>query len=91
LTTTINEFFSSENLTLPPGTTWQNISASVFSVVDGKRLLFEGDNALFHQLENANPSVKVPREQVALSMLLDEIHEDVRKVMKRLADFVSET
>ena len=44
----IREFFASQNLTLPVGKTWQNVDANVFSVVDGKRILFENDDALFH-------------------------------------------
>jgi hypothetical protein len=56
----------------------------VFSVVDGKRILFENDDALFHQLRNGSPSVKLVREQVAMSMVSDEIHADVHKFFAKL-------
>lgn len=81
---TIDEFFSGQNLTLPPGRTWRNLAANVFGVVDGKRILFENDDALFHQLRNGSPSVKLVREQVAMSMVVDEIHEDVHQFVGRL-------
>jgi len=81
---TIDDFFSGQNLTLPPGRTWRNLAANVFSVVDGKRILFENDDALFHQLRNGSPSVKLVREQVAMSMLVDEIHEDVHQFIGKL-------
>ena len=80
----IDKFFFAENLTLPPGPDWQNVTASVFSVVDGKRMLFENDNSLFHQLRNAEPSVQLLREQVAATMTPDEIHKDVHVFFERL-------
>ena len=81
---TVDEFFSGQNLTLPPGRSWRNLAANVFSVVDGKRILFENDDALFHQLRNGSPSVKLVREQVAMSMVVDEIHEDVHQFIGNL-------
>lgn len=80
----IENFFSAQNLTLPPGKTWRNLTANVFSVVDGKRILFENDDALFHQLRNSVPSVKILREQVAMSMATDEIHEEVHQFIRKL-------
>jgi hypothetical protein len=80
----IDKFFVAENLTLPPGQDWRNVTASVFSVVDGKRMLFENDNSLFHQLRNAEPSVQLLREQVAATMTPDEIHKDVHVFFERL-------
>lgn len=80
----IDQFFANENLTLPQGKSWQDITANIFSVVDGKRLLFEYDNSLFHQLRKGNPSLQLLREQVALSMTPDEIHDDVHRFMKKL-------
>jgi len=84
----INAFFASQNLTLPPGKTWRNVTANVFSVVDGKRILFNNNDALFHQLRNGSPSVKLVREQVALNMLPDEIHEDVHQFIGKLVALV---
>ena len=80
----IDQFFIDENLTLPQGKSWRNITASIFSVVDGKQLLFENNNSLFHQLRKGNPSLQLLRQQVALSMTPDEIHDDVHRFMNKL-------
>jgi len=80
----IDDFFIGENLTLPPGKTWRNVSANVFSVVDGKRILFENDNSLFHQLRNGATPMLLIRERVAMSMTADEIHEDVHLFIGKL-------
>ncbi|MDH4450644.1 MAG: AAA family ATPase [Rhodoferax sp.] len=80
----IDGFFAEENLTLPPGKTWRNVSANVFSVVDGKRILFEDDDSLFQQLRNAATPMLLLREQVAMSMTADEIHEDVHQFIGKL-------
>lgn len=80
----IDEFFAGENLTLPPGKTWRNVGANVFSVVDGKRILFENNESLFQQLRKGEPPVQLIREQVALSMTADEIHEDVHQFIDKL-------
>lgn len=80
----IDAFFVGQNLTLPPGRTWRDVGANVFSVVDGKRILFKDDNSLFQQLRNGSPSVAPTREQVAMSMNADDIHEDVHQFIGRL-------
>ncbi len=85
----INAFFVGENLTLPPGKTWRNVGANVFSVVDGKRILFENDNSLFQQLRSGNPSVQVVRDLVAMSMTVDEIHDDVHLLIAKLVAMMS--
>jgi AAA domain, putative AbiEii toxin, Type IV TA system/AAA ATPase domain len=84
----INAFFAGQNLTLPPGNTWRNVSANIFSEVNGKRILFDNDDSLFHQLQNGSPSVRLVREQVAINMLLDEIHEDVHQFISKLVALV---
>lgn len=81
---TIDNFFADQNLTLPPGKTWRNVTANVFEVVDGKRILFENDDSLFQKLQNGSPSAKPIREQVAMSMFADEIHEDVHQFIGKL-------
>jgi len=53
--------------------------------VDGKRLLFENDDSLFHRLRNGSPSIELIRENVAMSMDPDEIHEDVHNFIGKLA------
>ncbi len=80
----INDFFIGQNLTLPPGKTWRNVTANVFSVVDGKRILFENNDSLFHQLKNGSPSLQLIREQVAMSMTADEPHEDVHQFIGKM-------
>ena len=43
----VNRFFVDQNLTLPGGRTWRKVSANVFQVVDGKRILFESQDRFF--------------------------------------------
>lgn len=80
----IDAFFADQNLTLPTGKTWRNVTANVFSVVDGKRILFENNDSLFHQLRNGFSSMKLLRGQIAMSMSTDEIHEDVHQFISKL-------
>lgn len=80
----IDEFFTGQNLTLPPGRNWRSIAANVFSVVDGKRILFENDDSLFHQLRNTRQAAQLLREQVAAVMTIAEIHEDVHRFFSKL-------
>lgn len=84
----IEDFFAGENLTLPPGKTWRNVSANVFSVVDGKRILFENDNSLFQQLRSGDTPLQLLRERVAMSMTADEIHEDVHQFIGKLKGMI---
>ena len=84
----IEDFFVDQNLTLPPGKTWKTVTANVFSVVDGKKILFENDDSLFHQIESGTPSIQLIREQVAMSMIDDEIHEDVHQFIEKLVSLV---
>ena len=80
----INDFFVDQNLTLPPGRTWREVAANVFSVVNGKRILFESPDGLFHQLRTAEPAVLLVREEIALSMTANEIHEDVHHFIAKV-------
>ena len=80
----IDVFFSDQNLTLPIGKTWKTVSANIFSVVDGKRILFENTDSLFHLLRTGNTSVSVLRESVAAAMSADEIHDDVHRFFSKL-------
>ncbi len=84
----IDTFFANENLTLPRGLTWQNVSANVFQVVDGKKLLFEAAAALFVKLEQLDPPVKVIRENIAGAMAKEEIHKDVLDFFVKLRGIV---
>ena len=84
----IEQFFVDENLTLPPSKTWRNVTANIFSAVNGKLILFENDTSLFHILRNLKPSVEVRRERVAAAMTADEIHEDVHRFFGKLIAMV---
>ena len=65
------------------------MTANIFQVVDGKRILFENDDSLFQTLRAASPSSPLIREKVALNMTADEIHNDVHKFMGALSSLVS--
>jgi len=80
----IDDFFADQNLTLPPGRKWRQVNANIFSVVNGKKILFENVDGLFQQLRAANPCVALIREAVALSMTPDEIHEDVHEFIGKV-------
>lgn len=80
----IDTFFSDQNLSLPAGKTWKNVTANIFSMVDGKRILFEDNDSLFHQLRTGSPPLQLIREQVAMSMNVDEIHQDVHDFIDKL-------
>ena len=80
----IKDFFVDQNLTLPPGRTWRRVTANVFSVVNGKRILFESRDGLFHKLRSGAMPVTLLREEIALGMTSDEIHEDVHEFIAKL-------
>ena len=84
----IETFFTDQNLTLAPGKTWRTVTANIFAVVDGKRILFEDDGSLFHTLRRGDPPVAVLRERVAAAMTADEIHEDVHQFFAKLVAMV---
>jgi len=85
----VTEFFGSENLALPRGQTWRNVSANIFQVVDGKKLLFEDKHALFMQLRSGDPAVAVLREVIAGTMVAEEIHGDIHDFFNRLSKAVA--
>jgi len=81
----IDTAFAEQNLTLPAGSTWKNVKAQIFSLVDGKKLLFENGDSLFNRIKNVNDSqVKINRLAVATAMTKDEIHEDVERFFENL-------
>ncbi len=81
----VNDYFASENLTLPPASNWQTVTANIFKNVDGKRILFENDDSLFQRLRSRPENVLLPREEVAANMMEDEIHVDVVLLFKKLS------
>lgn len=81
----IEDFFISENLTLPPNQTWQTVKANVFQVVDGKKLLFKKSDCLFQRLQD-HFQIKLTRSTVAENMTANEIHEDVHQFFAKLKE-----
>lgn len=86
----INEFFEGENLTLPKGKAWQTLSANIFSLVDGKKILFEDSNSLYQQLKKSDESLNLNQETIASHMTEDEIHEDVMTFFDKLEALTKE-
>ena len=86
----INAFFEGQNLTLPPGKIWRNVDANIFQIVDGKRILFENDNSLFHILRQGDPSIELIRENVAAAMSSEEIHTDVHEFFIKLTTSITD-
>ena len=90
----IEEFFASENLTLPPSQSWKNVKANIFQVVNGKKILFENHDSLFQRLKaHKHPtltgsSLELTREVIAVNMLPDEIHEDVHHFFEKLGQII---
>ncbi len=85
----IDRFFEGENLSLPKGDTWRSVKANIFKVLDGKRLLFDASDSLFHRLRECSTPVLLSRESIAAAMTSKEIHEDVHDFFLRLQKVVS--
>ncbi|MBI4647655.1 MAG: chromosome segregation protein SMC, partial [Bacteroidia bacterium] len=79
----VEDFFIGENLTLPPGCTWNNVDANIFKEVNGKRILFEQQTSLFQRL-NQTFDMIINREAVSRNFLPEEIHADVYKFFDKL-------
>ena len=84
----IDRFFTDQNLTLPAGRTWRDVSANIFTVVDGKKILFENDDSLFQLLRQESQAGAPIRENIAARMREDELHDDVHDFMRKLASLV---
>ncbi len=86
----IENFFAGENLTLPPDQSWTDVKANIFTLVNGKKLLFENKDSLFQILKSyehvipSTPRLELTREIVASSMTKDEIHKDVHQFFDKL-------
>jgi hypothetical protein len=87
---TIQNFFESENLTLPKKAGWKTVDANVFKVVDGKRILYESENSLFQRLNQLNTGINFNKETIAANMLDSEIHEDILRFFENLESIVNE-
>lgn len=86
----INDFFESENLTLPKRANWETLNANIFKIVDGKRILYEDEDSIFQRLKQMDPGLSFNRETIAAHMLESEIHEDVTSFFEKLAAIVNE-
>ena len=84
----VDEFFASENLTLPPKKTWKNVDANIFKAVDGKRILFEQTNSLFQKL-NQTFAIKINRETVSRNFLPEELHTDIDNFFTKLEGVIN--
>lgn len=86
----IDEHFNNENLVLPPNANWKNVNASIFKVLDGKKLLFENKDSLFEKIKNhSGGSLKINRSILAQSMEANEIHIDIEVFFNNLESIVN--
>lgn len=87
----VNDFFESQNLTLPRNATWRTVDANIFSIIDGKKILFSNPNSLFNQiLIKSNGQLKISRQNIALSMHPEEIHQDIYDFFQKLKQTIKE-
>lgn len=89
LKSVIDDFFRDQNLTLPPGRSWQTVTADIFSAVDGKKILFESESSLYRELIATDPSLSLSRESVARAMTAEEVHEDVHHFFGKVKSMVN--
>jgi predicted ATPase len=84
-TSLVNNFFAEQNLTLPKNASWKNVQANIFQIVDGKAILFEKKDSLFHQIkEKSKGRLIINRAKVASAMTQDELHVDIEKFFENL-------
>lgn len=87
----IDNFFNGENLTLPQNSSWKELNANIFKVLDGKKLLFENEDCLFEQIKNlSNNTIKVNRLIVSSTMKETELHQDIVNLFANLVNIVEE-
>ncbi len=86
---TINSFFDEQGLILPKNFSWRNVKANIFEIVDGKKILFENDESLFHRLREFE-DLKINRERVANNMTPDMIHEDIYNFFEFLKKVIND-
>lgn len=83
----IDTFFEEQNLTLPKGFDWKNVKANIFKAVDGKSILFENSDSLFHRLKAIN-DLKINREKVSNNMAFQILHQDVHVFFDELSSII---
>jgi predicted ATPase len=85
----IDTFFNNENLTLSNNATWRDVSANIFKVLDGKKLLFENKNCLFEQIKNLeDKSLKINRLTISSHMTAAELHQDIVDLFDNLSKII---
>jgi hypothetical protein len=61
------------------------VQANIFQVVDGKAILFEKKDSLFHQIkEKSKGRLIINRTKVASAMTKEELHLDIEKFFENL-------
>ena len=79
----IDNFFDEQNLTLPKGKSWKNVSANIFIEVNGKKILFEQADSLFQRINNGF-GLKINREVLSNNFIPEELHQDVIDFFNKL-------
>lgn len=86
----ISDTFLAQNLFLPPQGSWKTLKAQIFSIIDGKKLLFENQDSLFNQIKSiGDKKLRINRSSVASVMLPIEIHEHVDQFFDNLTIIAS--
>lgn len=83
ITSIVDSFFIEENLTLPSKSSWKDVKANVFRVVDGKKILFENEDSLFQRIK-AKSDLIINRESLSKCMTEKEIHYDIETFFSKL-------
>ncbi|MEO5359106.1 MAG: AAA family ATPase [Nitrospirota bacterium] len=87
----ISNFFIDQNLTLPKIKTWRDVSANIFSEVNGKKILFENDNSLFQILRSKPLGLIISRDVLCNKFKPEELHQDVIEFFDKLEAVIIET
>ena len=86
----VDDFFAEQNLSLPAISSWVNIKANIFQEVNGKKILFESSDSLFHRIKNID-GLKINREKVSINMTSEFIHEDIVTFFLHLSSVTNES
>ncbi len=79
----IEDFFEEQNLGLSKNRTWRNISANIFTEVNGKKILFESPDSLFQRIYKFS-GLKINREVLSNSFAAEELHQDVINLFEKM-------
>ncbi len=84
----IDVFFNGQNLSLPTNSNWKTVKANIFEIINGKKILFEQEDSLFYQIEGQFGK-KINRSTLALSMKMEELHEDIVTFFEKLEEIIN--